>query len=619
MLYFKNFQTRSFLVVFYVSFIILFSITNQGCNQTNNSSSISTFDSDEEEYTSLTVKVATDDFTRQLQRVQYSDIGDMELIVKYSTGEIFASNIFLEKVDSVWQTTIENIPVNEYAFIFQVDVYNTSSTKIMSGTVSQKVLASGVSIDIPIEVVESENEIVLMPVIEEINSSLPMVDGSIEVKFKIYNPAGDNLSYEITKDISSSGNFVDSNGNVALSSELGNTIETILELILSDEVFESEQTYTHSIVITNSYGDTFKKFFSIASTATSDLENTTVTVSFAPVVESLDISQNEDNLTFTAIIDEDLKNSITGFEWSLENESYSFMDNSINGATITNFNGIIDDTILLTLTSENALTETFSYKIQMGIIEEEETINYNLPKVTEYSKYGEIYFSDYKIINNIWGTDILNQNIYVSNDDGTYTFPAGWEWNWTMSNSSILSYPAIAYGQRPWDSTSTTPNLPVMVSNIKTLDVDYKVDIQSSKRHNLAFDIWLVSSLSGDLASNRTHEIMIWTDRQQIGGDFVPIGYPNITGTFTSNGITYDIYEGMNGNFKVISFLRQNADDTDLGRDETIKVQEFVQYLLNSSKISGSLYLIDLEFGTEIMEGTGSAVFSNFDVTFSTY
>jgi hypothetical protein len=578
---------------------------------------------EQQKFIDLKIAVNTTNDSKQVKRVQYSDIAKMTLSIFYANGQEFSSGINLQKNDSVWSTNIENLPVEEYPFVFKIEVFNSSNTKIMSGEISQKVTESNTSFDIPVSIVDSENSIVLMPVIEEINASLPMADGRIKITFNIYNPAGDALTYAIEKDASSSGSFINSDNTNAISGNLGSSENINLDIFLKDENFDLNQTYSHSLIVKNSFGDSFKKFFTIQNSPDESLKNSGVSVSLAPVVDNIMITQDEDNLSITAVINSDLADSITGYEWSLKNSSFTLKNTNSKTVTLTNFTGIIDDTILLTVTSDNSVAETFNYKLLMGETQtEDEPIDFNLPKTYEYTQYGEIQLPDLdlKVINNIWGTSILNQKAFVSNDDSKKVFPVGWEWYWTHANSSILSYPAIAYGRRPWDSTSTTTNLPILVGKIETFKVDYKVQVTSSHRHNLAFDIWLVNSLSGDLPSNRTHEIMIWTDRKQGGslGDFVPIGYPTITGTFTSNNITYDIYEGMNGNFKVISFLRQDADDDSLDRDEVIKVDEFLDFLIAQNKISSSLYLIDLELGTEVMEGTGSAIFSKFDIEFAT-
>jgi hypothetical protein len=234
-------------------------------------------------------------------------------------------------------------------------------------------------------------------------------------------------------------------------------------------------------------------------------------------------------------------------------------------------------------------------------------------------QYGELSFGDhYKVINNMWGQDGSGtQNIWTS-DDGK----AGWKWNWNSTSSSIKSYPAVVYGQRPWDSGSTTSNLPIQLSSLNGLTVSYDVEIENTARHNLAFDIWLSPQLS-DLSNTRSYEIMIWTDVKAGGslGDFVPIGYPNPVATLTMDGIEYKLFsgDGHDGNFRVLSFIKSELLDSEqdgTGLAETIDVKAFIDYLIDNNYVADNEYLLDFEFGTEIMGGVGQATFHSITTQF---
>ncbi|ESQ25578.1 MAG: Glycosyl hydrolase family 12 [uncultured Acidilobus sp. JCHS] len=114
-------------------------------------------------------------------------------------------------------------------------------------------------------------------------------------------------------------------------------------------------------------------------------------------------------------------------------------------------------------------------------------------------------------------------NVVVSYSEATATRPP----------ETVLGYPEVIYGYKPWGSlsTSTSPllQLPAKVGQLPQAlaYVDYLVEFPNG-RGNLAFDLWLTRGPGQGRVGPRELEVMIWLYRSP---GFNPMGYqsPNRT------------------------------------------------------------------------------------------
>jgi hypothetical protein len=215
--------------------------------------------------------------------------------------------------------------------------------------------------------------------------------------------------------------------------------------------------------------------------------------------------------------------------------------------------------------------------------------------------------SEYMIVqNNVWNKGSRNdfeQCIYQA--DPASSFPFGWTWSWPNADGNVHAYPEIIYGYKPWNPQTTTPNLPVLLSAGKSIIVTYAVTQKVQGAYNRSFDIWLTAT-NPPTPATITREIMIWLDHSGISP----------AGTFKQNctidGESYAYYNGSvgTGSWTYIAFVKTSPE---LAGDT--KVDKFFDFLVSRNAVSASEYCAAIEFGNEVVYGTGKTEFANYSVS----
>jgi len=201
----------------------------------------------------------------------------------------------------------------------------------------------------------------------------------------------------------------------------------------------------------------------------------------------------------------------------------------------------------------------------------------------------------------------------------------------TITNSTAAppSGPSMSYSGSAFDDTTTTPadypdfmygcfygactdntQLPIQVSALSNYSITSgeKVVEPSGDTNDVAYDIWFNTGPTTPTTQNTTGtEMMIWVQRQ---GN---VGPTNLVGTFTSSGITWNVYEWTNtGNCncsgtgsQVIDFINAAAssDGPTSGTTFSLSLVPFFEEALALGQIQSSWYLTTIEFGTEIWVG----------------
>lgn len=215
-----------------------------------------------------------------------------------------------------------------------------------------------------------------------------------------------------------------------------------------------------------------------------------------------------------------------------------------------------------------------------------------------------------KLVNNIWGKMPDHhykhlQCIFYKN--GQYA----WSWHWPTEKIGVKAYPALLFGKKPWYQYTTHPQLPIQLSQIESVDIDFETDHQHSGRVNLLLEAWLTDSAEA-MHYDRTSEIAIHLYQENWpaqGGDYVDsvniAGYP------------FDVY--LNHQMKVpgdehtwsyISFVNRNKAIT----KANIDFKDFLDYALEKGMIIPSEFLSSLEIGNEIDNGNGTTQLKRYDI-----
>ena len=163
-------------------------------------------------------------------------------------------------------------------------------------------------------------------------------------------------------------------------------------------------------------------------------------------------------------------------------------------------------------------------------------------------------------------------------------------------------------GSDPW-YTEENDYFPCKVDQ-REITVEYDVSLDSNGEHNLSFDLWINSS-PVSTTDNITHEIMIW----MVNKGMTPGGKQK--DKIEIDGILYTVFVWENvslgqpdGERTYIAFV---AEENHLS--EKIIIDHFPDYLLDNHYLNDSLYISGIEFGTEIVDGSGEILFHEYGIT----
>ena len=226
---------------------------------------------------------------------------------------------------------------------------------------------------------------------------------------------------------------------------------------------------------------------------------------------------------------------------------------------------------------------------------------------------GHAAAGSYVVENNTWnkGTAInYRQCLGIATAQaGGEGVDAVWEWTWPEPATGVRAYPEIIFGRKPWND-STTDKLPRIVDQVAGVRADFAYTSTHTGAGNLAFDIWLTSSnvKVGDHLPLK-HELMIWVDTFGM----TPAGVQ--ADTVTVNGVTWDLYATTATwgpePFQYLAYLPRTAVPSPV----SIDVRQFLDHLKARGSISGQEWLASVEFGNEVMAGSGSTRLSGFKVS----
>lgn len=213
--------------------------------------------------------------------------------------------------------------------------------------------------------------------------------------------------------------------------------------------------------------------------------------------------------------------------------------------------------------------------------------------------------------NNTWGkgslkgwTQCIGMN---ANPDGSLA--ARWSWDWPKEGTGVKSYPEIVYGQKP-GGPSTDPALPLRLNEVASARVDYSVDSSNKGKNNLAFDLWLTDTDNPTTfgVPPITHEVMIWVDgwdKMAPGGSWVE--------KVEIDGRPYMVFvaNGWGDGWRYVAFVSTET----LYGEQSFEIASFLNYMVENDLASGEEYLASIEFGNEVVDGTGDTILSRYEIS----
>lgn len=222
---------------------------------------------------------------------------------------------------------------------------------------------------------------------------------------------------------------------------------------------------------------------------------------------------------------------------------------------------------------------------------------------------------DYVIQNNAWGGDSASATLRYDNNSFVVENATG------TGDQAPASFPSIFIGASGFTdngalSTSSTDNLPVLISNITSIPTTFRWSGDNGV-YNAAYDVWFANM---DPAGRQYNDglngfLMVWVK--------LPNGKNPIGGVVAENvpiaGHTWTVYSGSRGsgpgatdgeltpdpNAPVISYLKTGQALNSFSFD----LKEFIDDAVGQRGLPGSLFLTDVFAGFEIWSGgTGLAV-----------
>lgn len=122
---------------------------------------------------------------------------------------------------------------------------------------------------------------------------------------------------------------------------------------------------------------------------------------------------------------------------------------------------------------------------------------------------------------------------------------------------------------------------------------------------DVSYDLWLAPTSGG----TNSYEIMVWL--AALGGAGPISSSGSAVATPTIGGYSWSLYSGTNGDTTVLSFVATSKIESWSG-----DMMDFFNYLVENEGVSDSLYITQLQAGTEPFTGT-DAVFTTTAYTIS--
>jgi len=130
----------------------------------------------------------------------------------------------------------------------------------------------------------------------------------------------------------------------------------------------------------------------------------------------------------------------------------------------------------------------------------------------------------------------------------------------------------------------------------------------------MAFDIWITPS-NTPTTTNNSYELMIWLDH---GGQY-PAGSDTHNSFTDDSGNSYEIYStgtgGMgsgNDTWTCLSYVNQGPG---IYADPAFNISSIISGAVSRFDIPTTDYIASIEFGNEVLNGSGMTEISNWAIT----
>ena len=200
----------------------------------------------------------------------------------------------------------------------------------------------------------------------------------------------------------------------------------------------------------------------------------------------------------------------------------------------------------------------------------------------------DVMGGEYRITNNVWrGTS----EQYLSVDAASTFFSVI---HTTHDSNVVVAYPSIIRGQHFGGENTKNSNMPIKISDIAAVPVDWSTDVNHAKGvWNTAFEAWI--SKTGGTVPEGGAELMVWLNKK--GSIIMPAGGEK-KATITVAGTQWNVYfDSEQRRWGYIAYERAKPSVT-----ASFDLKDFINDAVSRGYLESSWYLDSMEAGFEIIQ-----------------
>lgn len=206
---------------------------------------------------------------------------------------------------------------------------------------------------------------------------------------------------------------------------------------------------------------------------------------------------------------------------------------------------------------------------------------------------------EYRIVNNVWrGTS--EQCLSVDLNSTFFSVIHS-----THNSNVVVAYPSIIRGQHFGGVNTKNSGMPIKISDIASVPVDWSVDVNHAKGvWNTSFEAWI--SPKGGTVPEGGAELMVWLNKK--GSIIMPAGGEK-KATITVAGTQWNVYfDSQQHRWRYIAYERAKPSVV-----QSFDLKDFIDDAVSRGYLEPGWYLDSVEAGFEIIQdgqGLTNRVFS---------
>ena len=192
----------------------------------------------------------------------------------------------------------------------------------------------------------------------------------------------------------------------------------------------------------------------------------------------------------------------------------------------------------------------------------------------------------------------------------------GWYWQWPVEGEVILAQPRITLGNNPLESHNNSKmGYPLSISELSKLNIDYSVDIVTDGELNLLTTFWLTHANKIQLVADTSSIAATVTMSSYITEDFEQEPQGENIAEFAIEGVEWQVWlENKQSDNAKNSWINLSFQSSQSYSNLKFDALKLLTYAIEDGIIPESLYIADVQLGTQIINGTGQLWIERFQI-----